>query len=321
MARPNKIWFRKDRNSYYVTIDGRTHKLGSDKDVAEKAFHKLKAADGPPPASISVATLLDNFLQWVKANRAQGTFNTYTHYLQGFLDSLSNPSMEARRVKPFNVTEWIKPSWSKSYQTTAVTALQRAYKWGMVQGYISESPIAIFEKAGRERRDNCPTKKDYDAMLEHAAPAFKRLLMFVWETGARPQEARAIEGRHLHGDRIIFPVIESKGKKHKRVIYLNDNAKALIEQRDGKIFVNRSKRPWTKDAINNAMCRIAEKTGHKYALYDLRHAWVTRMLEAGLDHLTVAKLAGHRDASMIARHYAHIGEKNDYLLEQLKRVS
>ena len=45
------------------------------------------------------------------------------------------------------------------------------------------------------------------------------------------------------------------------------------------------------------------------------------MLQSGLDHLTVAELAGHRDASMVARVYSHIGEKNDYLLEQLKRAS
>ena len=173
MARPSKLWYWKARKSYFVTIDGKRHNLGSDKTQAEKAFHKLKAADAPPPASITVATLLDNFLQWVEANREASTAATYTTHLQSFLDSLPNQSIEVSRIRPMHVSAWMKAEWSKSYQHTLVTSLQRAFKWGIVQGYISQSPIAIAEKAGRERRDNCPTKEDYEAMLKHAAPAFK----------------------------------------------------------------------------------------------------------------------------------------------------
>lgn len=50
----------------------------------------------------------------------------------------------------------------------------------------------------------------------------------------------------------------------------------------------------------------------------LSHFFATRMLEAGLGHITVEKLMGHADATMLACVYQHIGESNDFLVEQLK---
>ncbi|MEO1528547.1 MAG: site-specific integrase [Planctomycetota bacterium] len=320
MARPNKLWYRKDRKTYYVTIDGKTHNLGKEKAAAEKMFHKLKAADSLPSSLISVAELLDRFLVWVQQNRAQSTFATRTIRLQSFLDSLQTPSMDAMQVRPLHISEWLNPDWSSSYQSCMASTVQRAFRWGVRQGYISENPIERIEKPSMERRDNCPSFEDYKKMLRHSNREFRQLLAFVWQTGARPQEARAIEERHIQGDQVIFPVNESKGRKHARVIYLNEKAKTLLTNTASFAFCNSRGRPWTKDSINCAMRRIAKKTGKKFALYDLRHAWVTRMLEAGMGHLTVAKLAGHRDASMISRHYSHIGEQSDFLLRELRRV-
>ncbi|MCA9217784.1 MAG: tyrosine-type recombinase/integrase [Planctomycetales bacterium] len=53
---------------------------------------------------------------------------------------------------------------------------------------------------------------------------------------------------------------------------------------------------------------MAAKTGRKFGQYDFRHARATQLLESGVDHLTVAKILGHSDGSMLARLYAHIGD-------------
>ena len=64
MARPSKLWYRKDRKAWFVTIDGKRHNLGPDKKKAEKEFHKLMAADAPPPDDILAVDMLDRFLIW-----------------------------------------------------------------------------------------------------------------------------------------------------------------------------------------------------------------------------------------------------------------
>ncbi len=326
MARRPEMWFRKDRKAWFVTINGQRHNLGADKNKATKQFHKLMSEEPKQLVGLgtTVAEILDKFLLWVEANRSEGTYKWYHLYVQGFLDSLPDQTIEAIEVKPHHVTDWINPSWAQSSIRGATIAVQRAFKWSVLQGYIGKSPLVNLEKPMAERRDNCPTKEDYEAILKLATGSFKPLLEFVWESGCRPQEVVILEARHFKGDRLELMVSESKGKKQKRVIYLTDKAAGIIRDRiaenQARIFVNRSGRPWNAYSINCRLCRIAEKTGRKFAFYDLRHSFATRMLEAGLDHFTVAKLMGHKDASMLAKNYSHLGEQGNFLLEKLKSV-
>src|SRR5262249_24926431 len=54
---------------------------------------------------------------------------------------------------------------------------------------------------------------------------------------------------------------------------------------------------------------LAWEHGTKFSVYVLRHAWVTEALVNGLDAVTVSVLAGHRDTTMISRHYAHVDQR------------
>jgi len=219
MARPNKIWYRKDRKNYYVTIDGRLYNLGKDKKLAEKKFHKLMAEEAPQRCDlISAVEVMDKFLVWCRDQRAQRTFDWYEAHLQVFLDSLADQNIEAINIKPYHVYEAVKKTWSSSYARGFMVAVQRAFNWGVKQGYIPENPLRHLEKPTATRRDNCPSADDYAEMLKHVNGRFRDLLEFAWETGARPQELFQLKVNHVKGDRIEFSVEESKGKRHKRVI-------------------------------------------------------------------------------------------------------
>ena len=65
----------------------------------------------------------------------------------------------------------------------------------------------------------------------------------------------------------------------------------------------------------------AAKAGTKYALTSIRHSFATRLLESGCDHVTVAALMGHVDATMLSRVYSHVGERTDFLREELLKAS
>ncbi len=330
MARPSKMWFRKDRSAWFVTINGRRHNLGDNKETAKKQFHLLMAEveqpnDSEPfKQSITVAEIMDKYLVWCRDNRAATTFSWYSDFLQGFLDSLQNQNLTVDRLKPLHVNEWIAshgPAWNNSTIRGAMRAVQRAFNWAEKQGYIEKSPIKYLEKPSAVRREEYPSPAEFRQMLNYATEPFRSYLSFLYETGCRPQEARMLEHRHVHNDKVVFEVVESKGKKTRRVIYLNQQAKRLISGRSGYAFTNSLGNPWTAYAINCRMRRIGVKTGKHYCAYSVRHLTATRWLEAGLDHITVAKLLGHKDASMLAKIYQHIGEKNDYLLSQLRKVS
>jgi len=75
------------------------------------------------------------------------------------------------------------------------------------------------------------------------------------------------------------------------------------------------------EARKKLVARKAARLGTKYALTALRHSFATRLLEAGEDLITVAHLMGHKDATMLARVYQHVGEKSDHLRTALRRAS
>ena len=66
--------------------------------------------------------------------------------------------------------------------------------------------------------------------------------------------------------------------------------------------------------------RKAREFAPRYSLYAFRHSWATNALVKGVDSLTVAILLGHRDASMLARVYAHLSHRPDHLLAEARRA-
>jgi hypothetical protein len=61
MARPPKPWWNEDRGEYNVNIRGERHRLGPDKEEAERKFHELmaKPVEAPvkPDAVVAVTSM------------------------------------------------------------------------------------------------------------------------------------------------------------------------------------------------------------------------------------------------------------------------
>ncbi len=339
MARNAKPWWREDRNSWYVTIRGVRHRLGSDKADAYRKFHRLMSEEPgvarpnlPTSTGLTVAEVVDKFLDWCQNHRAPRTYEWYFDHLQSFIDFLVAPDeMPVPSLAPYHVSEWADrhASWGDTFRRNAIGAVQRPFNWAAKLGYIGASPIPHIEKPRPERRDNPLSPEDFKALFAHVRDeAFRDLLEFAWQTGVRPQEARHIEPRHVFvaKRRIEIPPAEAKGKKRWRIIRLSDRATEIVERlmarrKQGKLFLNRDGNPWKNYAICNRFGRLSKKLGKRFAAYDLRHGFCQRMLESGADHLTVAELLGHANGQMVATTYQHLGKADKHLMETLKKAS
>jgi site-specific recombinase XerD len=87
---------------------------------------------------------------------------------------------------------------------------------------------------------------------------------------------------------------------------------------EGVVFRNTRGRKWTAFSVDCRFKRLVEKFGRKIALYDLRHSFSTRLLEAGVDPLTVSILLGHVDTTVLTKVYAHTAQNAEHLLKALK---
>ena len=284
----------------------------------------------PAVSGDHVAVFLDLFLDRTERHRAPRTYDWYRERLQWFLGSIPD-SLHAGQLKPYHVQQWLDghPGWSNTHKRGCITAVQRAFSWARKMGYVETSPVAHIEKPAATQRDTVITEDEYDNILaEVTDQEFRDLLTASWETGCRPQEVRAVEARHvdLVNARWIFAPKESKGGKRPRVIYLTDAAEAITRRRmlkcpEGPMFRNTKGRPWHPFAVNCRFERMKKKLRRKYCLYLFRHSFATRMLEAGLDALTVAILLGHQNPAMLSATYQHLAHNPKFLAQQLRRAS
>lgn len=133
------------------------------------------------------------------------------------------------------------------------------------------------------------------------------------ETGMRPEEVYRIRRENVHLDQghVFNPY--GKTKAARRKVWLNDTASAVISRRLTQakpwLFPGRLEdHPIVK--VNAAHTAAVKRSGvAHFRLYDLRHTWATRMVEAGTDLVTLAAMLGHSKINMVLR-YAHPGEQH-----------
>ena len=201
---------------------------------------------------------------------------SYRDRLQFFARHLKTSKrlgLTAADLKPFHVLEWedSHASWNPGMRRGAIQSVQRAYNWAAEVGLVKESPVAKMRKPPPGKREQSITQDEFDAMMACVPEGpFKELLRFAWLTGCRPQEAIRIEARHtdLPNGRLMIPSREAKGKKRARVIYLTEEARAVLAplaaaRAEGPLFRNEDGRPWTRFAVNCAFCRLQIVTGKK----------------------------------------------------------
>lgn len=116
-------------------------------------------------------------------------------------------------------------------------------------------------------------------------------------------------------------VIRGKGNKERTVYLKNGSADALADWLTvrggdpGPLFypINKGgkiqRRRLTTQAIYNLLAKRGEEAGvHKFSPHDMRRTFVSDLLDAGADIVTVSKMAGHANVSTTAR-YDRRGEQ------------
>ncbi len=327
-----KPFFRKFTQSWYVTINGRQHPLGKDEDAAWQKYHELMAGrDKLRGPDLTVSTVCEAYLSWLKVHRSLGTYQKAVHYLSLFVKHIGT-SFRVTTLDGPKVAEWIErfPDWSSSSGHDAVSIVQRAFNWAVKKGHLDLSPVAhVPDKPAKTRREIVYSPVDWSELRALVTDQeFGDLLDFMWDTGCRPLEARMLEARHidLENDLIVFPPSEAKGRKTERVIFLTAVSQGICERLvqqwpDGPILRNKKGTPWTKDSVNCRFQRLRKKLGKRACAYGIRHSYATEGLKRGMDSLTLAQLMGHQDTSMIARTYAHLARNPAYLKEQARKLS
>ncbi|MFW6114353.1 MAG: tyrosine-type recombinase/integrase [bacterium] len=86
-------------------------------------------------------------------------------------------------------------------------------------------------------------------------------------------------------------------------------------------FRNTRGKAWSADAVNCRFSTIQKNLNKRYPDYALRHSWVTKALQSGVNPTTVAVLMGHHLPSILAKHYQHLFQDPTYLRSAVIRTT
>jgi len=313
-----KPYFKKSHRAWYVNLDGRPKRLGTDEQAARHAYVRLVAQ---LQGDWTVAELVEKFLAH-HAKTSDGSTCRYYRQVEAFSASLG--AMRVWDLKPFHVTAWIADRSPR-----IIRAIKACFVWAEKQEYIKQSPLRNLKAPQATSRgdDAYLTPDQLAAFLRIVPSGLYDLVRVMRETGCRPQEIRRVESRHFDraGRCWVFPIHESKGKRSSRIVHLSAAAfeicqRLALKYPEGRLFRNSKGRPWTTSNLVSRFERLSKRLGFRVTAYSLRHCWITNAIINGVDLATIATLAGHTSIKMVCMVYQHLNCRSDHLKTALKQA-
>jgi integrase len=350
MARKAHPWWWNEEQGWYVNVAGRRHFLGKHPENAKPpkkskttkqwnapvaidlAFRMLlQKKPSEQPKGDTVIAVLDQFIKWTYQNRARGTAKGYEDFTQDFVKAKVEGhqlgTLPVSMLTPAHVTVWLNqhPQWGSTYRRSAITAIQRGLNWACKNLGLPRNPIRGMEKPIANKRTTVLTPEEFQTLIK-AIPDFqlRELLEVSYDTGARPQEIKHLEARHIQTEkqRAVIPAMEAKGKVV-RTIYFDASwpiiHRLVSERPQGKLLINKRGNPWTAYAVKNRLEDLEDILGRRICHYALRHSRITDWLVSGVDSHVVAKLSGHKDSSMLDQTYSHVQDDYEFMLQNARK--
>lgn len=264
--------------------------------------------------------LIDQFLDHLRKLVAAGHYRSatlayYERQLQKVAPLLP-AGLLAADVKPFHLLPG-------PHQYHFHQAARRVFAWAKKVGLLDRDPLDGHKVPQLGRRERVPTVEERKAIYEHATPYFRRFLILLWATGARPGELRELTWENVSLEQGMAEVRDYKAKRRMkdaapvRVLYLAEETVAEMRRWQEErlctpkthVLYNRYGEPWSRNAVCIAFresCRRAgiDQTGERLVPYSFRHGRATELTEKGLTTRILMELLGHKQERTTHR-YQH----------------
>jgi len=162
------------------------------------------------------------------------------------------------------------------------------------------------------------TDTEYRKLLGNSPAYFRRVLVFMRDTGCRTGELCALRWEHVDLGAALIAMTKHKtghATQAPRIIALcpvvikllqRIRASRTIETEADHVFLNGIGLPFSRHVLAHRLRRIRKRAGisDEVTLYTLRHRFATKALRNGVDLKTVSTMLGHTSVRM-TEHYLH----------------
>jgi len=316
-----KLRKNKTKDGYIYWIDfyyqGTRHVLSTKTSEARTAKKILKDIEGKiargnfnleeyEKKQVLLPDFIKEYFRFAQTYKSPSTMDLERNILSSF-SKFSN-DVNLRSIDGQVLDIWkaerlknVRPATFNLELRTLKAIFNVAKRWG----YLDTNPTDQISKLKVDEQRLCMTDSElqllFSALAEEQRTASKdshrkhlSLLMkyyeFLLNTGLRRDEGLKLQKKNINYDQnIIF--IEKTKDKETRVVPLTDRARDIIDSLDDSLFSR-----LTCSYVSHMFARICKKAGLTgFKLHSLRHTFATRLIDLGVDVLTVSKILGHSD--------------------------
>ena len=192
-----------------------------------------------------------------------------------------------------------------------LAGIKQLFGWAVKKGFLEQNP-AQYLRPDKENnvRDEILSPEQFAALQEHS-PAYLQPINYVaYLTGMRAGEILGLtwEKVDLKGGFIRLQADDTKTREGRSIPLtfspeLLDLFKNLFKVRSlhsSQVFLRRGKPIRCVREAFKAACLKAKIQGFRF--HDFRHTAITNMRRAGIDHLTIMRISGHKTMACFTRY-------------------
>lgn len=183
---------------------------------------------------------------------------------------------------------------------TDIRKIKTAFNFAVQRDYIQKNPFRYRQQIKEHRPSNAIlTINQIGEIRKLLSAEYLTLFEFYINTGARRNEILNLEWKHIKKNDIV---IYGKGNET-RLVPINKKLRNVIdglEKGVGKLFLYEATR------VSELFTKVIAEVGGEGSCHTLRRTYISHLLMAGVEVVTVANITGHRDVKTLIQQYAHI---------------
>jgi excisionase family DNA binding protein len=282
---------------------------------AFRGTYGFKKENKAPGFKDFAAEFLKNYSEVNKRSADRDRFSVA--HLKAFKDFQNKTLLE---ISPLNVEAYKAHRKAEGASPATINrelaCLKTIFNKGVEWGKIERTPISRVKKFKEPpAKERILTNEEIRRLLITAKPHLKPILIVLLNTGMRKSEALSLrwENVDLRKGFIYVAASDSKGGRSRTIPMSSRVLETLEDLRNGSnseyVFVNPETKRNFVDVTESFKSALRDARIEGVRIHDLRHTAASKMVEAGVDLVTVSKILGHSSIQMTMR-YAHPTPEN-----------
>ena len=297
--------------------------------------------NGSGSRDMRIEELAVKHLEWVRANRTEGTFNNrklfvnqFLEFIRGYMPQGSCMVSQINRPTLTDFHAWARTNHGRGANAgnEALVGVKALFNWA-VENEVCDHSIKAFPKIRREPATTRRFKDNELPRLMQVLPEdFTEMIEFGLLTGVRPEELRTVKKDEIlnTGTRKIVHIEHHKTSKtarsHKpRSVPLCKRAEEIINHqfklhpKSEYVFLNTDGLPYTKSALFHRLQRWCKKIGIHGMPYSLRHTFGTKQGHCKTNQAVLSQIMGHTSLQTTARYMENNSESHIQAVDDMEK--